>query len=106
MASVANNFSRVSIPSDVHKALCKEAKLLFEGFSVRDVKLIADEDHDGDPILRMTIEHRLVDKEVNLAEVRRKDSQLRSRAWDLGDSRFVHFRHVYDDQQEVSLSDE
>lgn len=106
MASAANRFPWMGLSIEVETALKNRATVLFEALCVSNIQLIADEDHDGDPILRMTVSHDFMNDPVVLADVRAKDSELRDLVWELKDSRFLHIRHIYDDKQTVSMTDE
>ena len=106
MASAANRFPWMAISTEVEIALKSRTSELFAKLCVSDTQLIADEDHDGDPILRMTVTHAFMPDPVVLADVRAKDSELREVVWELQDSRFLHIRHIYDEKQAVSVSDE
>jgi hypothetical protein len=106
MASAANRFPWMALSTDVETALKNRAAALFAALCVSDIQLIADEDHDGDPILRMTVTHDFMSDPVVLADVRAKDSELRDLVWELKDSRFLHIRHIYDEKQAVSMTDE
>lgn len=106
MANVIRNFSHRLISGEFETKIEDYARDLFSDVLVTSLQLRAENDHDGDPVLKMDIEHSLIESDINLALVRERDNKIRDRAWELGDSRFLHIRHTYDEKQTVSLSDE
>jgi hypothetical protein len=69
---------------------------------IEDVRVEPGEDHDGDPVIYVSVKHRLLDDPIDLSEIFRLDRELRDRAWNEGERRFVHVRHLYDEKQSVT----
>ncbi len=67
-----------------------------------DVVIHPDSDHDGDAIIVVEVKHRLVDRPIEFAEVMAADRAARDLAWQEGESRFLHVRHIYDEKQQVA----
>jgi len=91
-------------PGDLEKAL---SDLLRERLQVAGAESVAvqpDADHEGTPILAVEVKHHLVDRPIELNEVIAADRAARDLAWQMGERRFLHVEHVYDEKQQVARS--
>jgi hypothetical protein len=62
----------------------------------------AGEDHDGDPVIFVDVEYDLSDTPVDLTVTSSLTTKLRDRLWDMGETRFPHIRHKFDENQTVA----
>ena len=90
----------------VSEALTADIQALFrerlQRFGASDVIIVPDEDHDGDPVLRVEVKHTLVDEPVPLEDVLAVDRAARDLAQQKGEPRFLHVRHVFDEKQRLA----
>jgi hypothetical protein len=70
-------------------------------FGLKGVEVRAGEDHDGDPVIFVEAEYELSPTPIDPAVTARLTSILRDRLWDVGEKRFAHIRHKFDERQKV-----
>ena len=90
------------VPQPVNEAIREVVKRQDAQLGIDDVRIEPGEDHDGDPVIYVTLKHRLLAQPINLDHVISLDRELRDTAWKSGESRFVHVRHQYDEKQGVT----
>ncbi|MCU0838496.1 MAG: hypothetical protein MUE49_07220 [Rhodospirillales bacterium] len=84
------------VTSNIKEAIQKilDEALSAHGYRKADTVIVADEDHDGDPVLRIDVHYdergAPIDPEVLAGLVTR----VRERLWDMGEDRFPHIRHL------------
>lgn len=70
-------------------------------FGLRNVTVTPGEDHDGDPILEVAAYYDPRGLPIDTKVVAGLGLKLRDRLWDLGETRFPHLRHHFDERQKV-----
>lgn len=70
-------------------------------FGLRDVTVAPGEDHDGDPILEVAVEYDPRGRPIDTRIVAGLVTKLRDRLWEMGEPRFPHLRHHFDERQKV-----
>lgn len=73
----------------------------FEAFAVQNVEVEEGKDHDDTPVVNVAIHHGLAEP-VNAFTLIEMDGKIRDYAWQLGERRFVHVRHAFDERQSVA----
>lgn len=68
-------------------------------YAVREIRIRASEDHDGDPAIFVDIDHDLSTTPVDTKDLRRLSKRILDRLWELGEDRFAYVRHHYHDDQ-------
>jgi hypothetical protein len=69
------------------------------GFKKAEVK--PGEDHDGDQVIFVEAQYDLSDTPIDPAVVARLTSILRDRLWNVGETRFPHISHKFDEKQKI-----
>jgi hypothetical protein len=90
------------VPRRVEQAIRKAVERRRKPLGIEDVRVEPGEDHDGDPVIYVSMKHRLVDEPIDLGVLIDLERELRELAWDGGERRFVHFRHHFHDDQTVT----
>ncbi|WP_245293723.1 hypothetical protein [Rhizobium bangladeshense] len=70
------------------------------GFSGADIR--ADRDSDGDPILLVDVKYAYSDKPINSKLTYGLSTEVRKALSALGETRFPHIRHHFDEQQKIA----
>jgi hypothetical protein len=70
--------------------------------AVSKIDVEYSQDHEGDSIINVIVRHKLSDKPFNPSALFRVDGQVRDLAWNLGERRFVHVRHLFDKKQKIA----
>ncbi|MET3757841.1 MULTISPECIES: hypothetical protein [Rhizobium] len=70
------------------------------GFSGADIR--ADRDSDGDPILLVDVKYAYSDKPINSKLTYGLSTEMRKALSALGETRFPHIRHHFDEQQKIA----
>jgi hypothetical protein len=70
--------------------------------AVSKIDVEYSQDHDGDSIINVIVKHKLSDKPLNPSTLFKVDGQVRDLAWNLGERRFVHVRHLFDKKQKIA----
>lgn len=70
-------------------------------YSLRTIDVRAGEDHDGDPVIFVEVQHDLSETPIDPAVNAKLSSDLWRLLLEAGESRFPHVRHKYHEQQEV-----
>jgi hypothetical protein len=78
------------------------ARLQGIGYERADVKEATD--HDGDPILRITIYYKRVGDVVDPSPTFSLARHLREALIPIGENRFPHFTHRFPDDQELKVA--
>jgi len=60
------------------------------------------EDQDGDRFIMVKVRHLLANTPVRVSGFLAKDGKVRDEAWRQGIRRFVHIRHLFDENQKVA----
>ena len=68
-----------------------------EALGIKAVNVAPDEDHDGDAVIRVRLEHRLAEPQTAFNMIHQADSKIRQSVWEQGERRFVHVRHAFAD---------
>lgn len=63
-----------------------------------------DEDHDGEPILRIAIHYAKVGAEVDPTPTFSLARHIKDAIRPLGEDRFPHFRHLFPDDQDLKVA--
>ena len=71
-------------------------------FGLSGVEVRPGEDHDGDPVIFVTARYALTDRPIEPQAIFDLELSLRDKAWALGERRFVHVLHKFDDAQKVA----
>lgn len=61
-------------------------------------------DHDGDPILQVTIHYRKIGQAVDPTPTFSLARHLRAALRDRGETRFPHFTHLFPEDQELKVA--
>ncbi|MFN4141642.1 hypothetical protein [Aestuariivirga sp.] len=88
-------------------ALLKKLKDLWKlaergDVSVKKVDVDTGEDHFGDPVIFVCVHHNRTKKPVRLKSITSLDGKVRDLAWEQGEQRFIHVRHLFDEKQKVA----
>lgn len=67
-------------------------------------EIAEDEDHDGDPILRITLHYRKSEDALDLSPTFRLAQVVKAAARPLGEMRFPHFRHQFVEGQKLKAA--
>lgn len=94
--------SEASIAAGLRQSLADLFRQRLEGFGVSDVVIYPGADHDGDPVIQIEVKHRLIDRPIEFQPVFDADQAARDFAWEQGERRFVHIRHLWDENQKVA----
>ncbi|MBB3396124.1 MULTISPECIES: hypothetical protein [Rhizobium] len=70
------------------------------GFSGADIR--ADRDSDGDPILLVDVKYAYSDKPISSKLTYGLSTEVRKALSALGETRFPHIRHHFDEQQKIA----
>jgi len=70
------------------------------GFSGADIR--ADRDSDGDPILLVDVNYAYSDKPISSKLAYGLSTEVRKALSALGETRFPHIRHHFDEQQKIA----
>jgi hypothetical protein len=70
------------------------------GYSSADIR--ADRDSDGDPILLVDVKYVYSDKPINSKLTYGLSTEMRKVLTALGETRFPHVRHHFDEQQKIA----
>ena len=68
-------------------------------YGLRRVGVSAGEDHDGTPVIFVVAEYDLSETPVDLGVTTALVTRLRDRLWELGEARFPHVHHAFDERQ-------
>jgi len=71
-------------------------------FGLSAVDVSPGEDHDGDPVIFVTARYALQPKPIEPQAIFDLESRLRDSVRALGERRFVHALHKFDDAQKVA----
>lgn len=72
-------------------------------FGYRNDVARAGEDHAGDPVIFVEVNYDLSENPVDLSVTSALTTTLRDRLWALGETRFPHIHHNFDDRQKVKV---
>ena len=72
------------------------------GFVSADIR--EDEDHDGEPILRIVIHYAKIGNEVDPTPTFSLARHIKDAIRPLGEDRFPHFRHLFPDDQGLKVA--
>lgn len=75
-----------------------------ERFGFEGVVVCPGEDHDGDPVLFIDVQYRLSDEPIDATATFELVRALRVALRAVGETRFPHLRHHFDDRQQVARS--
>jgi len=67
-------------------------------------EIVEDVDHDGDPILQITIHYHKVGDWVDPTPTFSLARHLRAAMREIGETRFPHFTHLFPDDQELKVA--
>jgi hypothetical protein len=86
------------VEETVEKVLrdCSESR----GFEGADIR--SDRDLDGDPILVVDVNYRYVDRPISSKVTFGLTTEIRKALMALGESRFRHIRHHFNEQQMIA----
>ena len=102
MSASSGNRTTDTVPSHLEKAIRALVKQRSGQLGIEHLNIEPGEDHDGDPVIYVDVQHRLVDQPIDLEDVIALHRELRDLAWSEGERRFVHIRHHYDERQTVA----
>jgi hypothetical protein len=68
-------------------------------FNVTEHKVEESRDHDGDDVIRITVVHSLSPTSISFPAIFAAESKIRESFWNMGERRFVHIHHEFDDNQ-------
>ena len=71
-------------------------------FGLSSVIVRPGQDHDGDPVIFVTASYALSARAIEPKAVFDLESRLRDAVWSLGERRFVHVIHKFDEAQTVA----
>lgn len=75
-------------------------RLATAGFSSADIR--AERDSDGDPILIVDVKYAFSDKPISSKLTYGLSTEVRKALSALGETRFPHIRHHFDEQQKIA----
>lgn len=81
------------------EALVREA---FVAWPVEKVEAAATEDHDGDPVFKVTVELRRIPGDVDLAGFIPIENGVRDKAWAEGNRAFIHTYKRFDPERDFA----
>lgn len=100
--SILDVACEAAVAEPLRRSLADLLRQRLEGFGVVDVVIYPAADHDGDPIIQIEVKHRLIDRPIEFQPVFEADRAARDLAWERGERRFVHIRHLWDEDQKVA----
>lgn len=71
-------------------------------FGFEDARAHYGEDHDGDPVLYIDVDYRLSDEPIDTKATIGLVQALRDALGAVGETRFPHVRHHFDEKQKVT----
>jgi len=71
-------------------------------YGLSSVKVYPDEDHDGEPVLRIEARYDLSERPVDSRETYAVGKEVWDAVRQMGESRFPHVRHLFDENQKVA----
>lgn len=89
------------IAARVKKAIERVIRARMERYGMRAIAVREGKDHDGDEVLYVDVEYDLVDEPLPLGITYGLITEVRRVTEPLGEARFPHVRHHFDDRQEV-----
>lgn len=96
----------MSINSKSSGSLSEELRLFLQtelaSLAVSKIEIEDGNDHDGNAVINVVVRHKLINKPLNPIHWFRIDGKARDLAWKLGERRFVHIRHVFNNKQELA----
>jgi hypothetical protein len=102
MSSTRRAWDALSLDEATVTVLQDAALQKFAETGVHDISVIASQDHSGEPVILVQINHHLVPGALDLRKIIEGDSAVRDAAWQNGERRFVYVHHQYDEKQEVA----
>ncbi len=93
--------AEAAIDNKIVKIIRDVVRESMEPFGLRDVIVRAGEDHDGDPVLFITAEYDLTDRQTDIPVTAALTTKLRDKLWATGETRFPHVRHNFADGQKI-----
>lgn len=100
--SILDVASEAAVAASLRRSLADLLRQRLEGFRVADIVIYPGADHDGDPVIQVEIKHGLIDRPIEFQPVFEADRAARDLAWERGERRFVHIRHLWDENQKVA----
>ena len=64
-------------------------------YAVREVRIRPGDDHDGDPVIFVDIDHDLSPKPIVSKAMRTLSKRVLDHLWSAGEDRFAHVRHHF-----------
>lgn len=102
MSATAETKRKAQTIKELEEAIREFLNKELASFNLRKIDAKPGQDHDGDPVVHVYVYHRLLDTPLDLKTVSVADSKLRDLAWRMGENRFIHIRHLYDEKQKVA----
>jgi hypothetical protein len=93
---------RTELAAPVASSLRDFLKGQLANLPIGKIEILEGMDHAGEPILEIIIPHGFTNKPLDSALLFRIDGMARDLAWQMGERRFLHFRHLYNKKQEVA----
>lgn len=90
------------VSPDLERAIRTLLLQRLQASGAEEVAIRAIADHHGDPIVVVEVKHHFVAEPLVLKDIIDAERAARDLAWEKGERRFVHFRHEYDERQEVA----
>lgn len=73
-------------------------------FGLKAVNVRAGHDHDGDPVIFVEARYDLSETPIDSTVTAQLTSILRDRLWNVGETRFPHISHKFDERQKVKAA--
>ncbi len=70
-------------------------------FGLQAVRVRGGEDHDGDPVIFVDVDHAFSENPIDPAALSALLNTVRDLLWDAGELRFPHIWHHFDEHQQV-----
>lgn len=89
------------IEPEVIAAIDKIVRPAMAPFGFKKLKVRADEDHDGDPILAVEVFYSSDDVPIDTKVVAGLVAKVQDRLLQMGEERFAHIHHHFSDRRKV-----
>ncbi|QPN68758.1 hypothetical protein [Synechococcus sp. CBW1006] len=89
------------VPVEVDQAIRTAVEPLLQSQGLDHTQVIPGLDHDGDPVLYVELQFRLVEPGVDPKVLIQAGPAVRQALWAIGERRFPHLRYAFQPSQQV-----
>ncbi len=91
-----------AVPNNVKAAIVRIITRAMKPYGLREIKVSAGEDHDGDPVLMVDVYYVESERPIDTKVVGELLSKVQDARFKLGEERFAHLRHHFAEDQKVA----